>query len=263
MLCWIFQANNSVHAQELHHSSFQPVNLKVEAQKFLDKTALMTLDQIMAFSDEQWQPVKDQITGYHFWEADYWAATKGAVLWLKIQLPGVDNLDKVWLELLPNVGINGKIAVFDQDSWVWQEPVKHAALGEIYQPAKYLTFLLDKSRSHQTAYIRLTTEQTFQFSLKARSLDELPWYFMSNNLFFGLVAGMLLLAMIYNFAIGLNAKEQKTIAHLPLSEKDLPSGRLLLGQMKGRALPVASSKFGQQLVAALAHWPDRQAGHAA
>jgi hypothetical protein len=35
-------------------------------------------------------------------------------------------------------------------------------------------------------------------------------------------------------------------------EKDVPFGRLLLGQMKGRALPVASAKFVQQLVAALA-----------
>ena len=207
MLFWVIQANSLVHAQNLQYVSLLPANSQIEAQKFLDKAASMSLDQVMTFSDEQWQPVKDQITGYHFWEADYWAASEGAVLWLKIQLPGADNLDKVWLELLPNVGINGKIAVFDQDSWVWQEPVKHAALGEIYQPAKYLTFLLDKSRSHQTAYIRLTTEQTFQFSLKARSLDELPWYFMLNNLFFGLVAGMLLLAMIYNFAIGLNAKE--------------------------------------------------------
>lgn len=58
-------------------------------------------------------------------------------------------------------------------------------------------------------------------------------------------------AVGFQIPIGLSVSEQDTIAHRPLSEKDVPSGRLLLGQMKGRALPVASSKFGQQLVAAL------------
>lgn len=59
-------------------------------------------------------------------------------------------------------------------------------------------------------------------------------------------------AVGFQIPIGLSTQEQKTIAHMPLSERDIPAGRLLLGQMKGRALPVASSKFGQQLVAALA-----------
>ena len=52
-------------------------------------------------------------------------------------------------------------------------------------------------------------------------------------------------------AIGLDATKQQGIAHRPLSERDVPFGRLLLGQLKGRALPVASSKFGQQLAMAL------------
>jgi hypothetical protein len=59
-------------------------------------------------------------------------------------------------------------------------------------------------------------------------------------------------AVGFQIPIGLSTQEQGSIAHLPLSKKDIPAGRLLLGQMKGRALPVASSKFGQQLVAALA-----------
>jgi len=58
-------------------------------------------------------------------------------------------------------------------------------------------------------------------------------------------------AVGFQIPIGLNVAQQDTIAHRPLSEQDVPFGRLLLGQMKGRALPVASAKFGQQLVAAL------------
>ena len=55
----------------------------------------------------------------------------------------------------------------------------------------------------------------------------------------------------FQIPIGLNVSEQDTITHRPISEKDVPFGRLLLGQMKGRALPVASAKFGQQLLLAL------------
>ncbi|UWQ19566.1 LysR family transcriptional regulator [Jannaschia sp. M317] len=58
-------------------------------------------------------------------------------------------------------------------------------------------------------------------------------------------------AVGFQIPIGLSAKKQGGIAHRPLSVRDLPTGRLLLGQMKGRTLPVASAKFGQQLVAAL------------
>jgi DNA-binding transcriptional LysR family regulator len=61
-------------------------------------------------------------------------------------------------------------------------------------------------------------------------------------------------AIGFQIPIGLNTSKQDSIAHRPLSEKDVPFGRLLLGQMKGRTLPVASSKFGQQLVAALSQY---------
>ena len=37
----------------------------------------------------------------------------------------------------------------------------------------------------------------------------------------------------------------------PISERDLPPGNLILGQMRGRALPVASARFAMQLAVAL------------
>jgi len=58
-------------------------------------------------------------------------------------------------------------------------------------------------------------------------------------------------AVGFQIPIGMDVRKQDGIAHRPLSENDVPFGRLLLGQLKGRALPVASSKFGQQLIAAL------------
>lgn len=185
----------------------------LQIQKFLDKTASIEFEEVLKLKDEDWQVTKDQITGYYLWEKDYWAAPKGAILWLKIQLPKHPKesvhakSNRVWLELLPNVGMHGEIALFQEGQWVWQAPVKHDTLAESFQPAKYLTFLFDASSSGQTAFIRLSTKQTFQFSLKLRSFDELPAYFMGHNLFFGLVAGMLCLALIYNLVIGLYAKE--------------------------------------------------------
>ena len=37
----------------------------------------------------------------------------------------------------------------------------------------------------------------------------------------------------------------------PVSERDLPPGNLILGQMRGRTLPVASARFAMQLAGAL------------
>lgn len=58
-------------------------------------------------------------------------------------------------------------------------------------------------------------------------------------------------AVGFQIPLGLDQTRQTAITHRPLSSKDVPAGRLLLGQMKGRALPVASAKFLQQLIIAL------------
>ena len=81
--------------------------------------------------------------------------------------------------------------------------------------------------------------QTLNPILETESFDLIRHYVTNEN------------AVGFQIPIGLSVLEQESIAHLPLSERDIPIGRLLLGQMKGRALPVASAKFGQQLVTAL------------
>jgi DNA-binding transcriptional LysR family regulator len=58
-------------------------------------------------------------------------------------------------------------------------------------------------------------------------------------------------AIGFQIPVGLNPHERSGITHRPLSDKDLPAGQLILGQRKGRALPVASGKFSQQIIAAL------------
>lgn len=58
----------------------------------------------------------------------------------------------------------------------------------------------------------------------------------------------------FQIPIGLDTERQDSIAFRPVSKKDVPVGQLLLGQMKGRALPVVSSRFADQLVHALKQW---------
>ena len=55
----------------------------------------------------------------------------------------------------------------------------------------------------------------------------------------------------FQIPIGLDPARRPDLSMAPLSEKDVPAGELLLGQMRGRALPVASIKFARQVAAAL------------
>lgn len=59
-------------------------------------------------------------------------------------------------------------------------------------------------------------------------------------------------AVGFQIPIGLDTTRQSGIAHIPMSDRDVDAGQLFLGQMKGRALPVASARFAMQLMAALA-----------
>ncbi|MEM8811952.1 MAG: LysR family transcriptional regulator [Pseudomonadota bacterium] len=59
-------------------------------------------------------------------------------------------------------------------------------------------------------------------------------------------------AIGFQIPIGLDAARQIDITHRPLAKQDVPHGQLLLGQMKGRILPVASARFADQLMAAMA-----------
>jgi DNA-binding transcriptional LysR family regulator len=58
-------------------------------------------------------------------------------------------------------------------------------------------------------------------------------------------------AVGFQIPIGLGCADRSDLAFREVAARDLPAGRLLLGQMKGRALPVASARFAMQLAAAL------------
>ena len=58
-------------------------------------------------------------------------------------------------------------------------------------------------------------------------------------------------AIAFQIPIGLKPSPGSGMAVRPLSSRDVPAGNLLLGQMRGRTLPVASARFAQSLGLAL------------
>jgi DNA-binding transcriptional LysR family regulator len=75
--------------------------------------------------------------------------------------------------------------------------------------------------------------------VEAESFDFMRHYVMHEN------------AISFQFPIGLNLATAGDLVARELSTRDVPPGNLLLGQMRGRTLPVASARFVQQLAQAL------------
>jgi len=55
----------------------------------------------------------------------------------------------------------------------------------------------------------------------------------------------------FQFPIGLDMAQHPNLVAHPLSVRDVVPGNLLLGQLRGRTLPVASARFMRELVNAL------------
>ncbi|AXS40451.1 LysR family transcriptional regulator [Breoghania sp. L-A4] len=58
-------------------------------------------------------------------------------------------------------------------------------------------------------------------------------------------------AVGFQIPIGLEEKPDRSVIFREISTRDVPIGHLLLGQMKGRTLPVASARFANQLTNSL------------
>ncbi len=67
----------------------------------------------------------------------------------------------------------------------------------------------------------------------------------------------------FQIPIALQPSTMPTLVLKEISSRDLPTGHLLLGQLKGRSLPVATSRFATQLIHALEEINQRHQGMAA
>lgn len=64
----------------------------------------------------------------------------------------------------------------------------------------------------------------------------------------------------FQIPIGMRPPGDGSLLFRPVSERDMPPGSLILGQMRGRTLPVASARFAMQLAAALKDYQTAGAG---
>lgn len=63
-------------------------------------------------------------------------------------------------------------------------------------------------------------------------------------------------ALSFQIPVGLRLSETSGLTSRPISTRDMPAGSLLLGQMKGRTLPIASARFAQSLISAMEAFVD-------
>ncbi len=62
-------------------------------------------------------------------------------------------------------------------------------------------------------------------------------------------------AISFQFPVGLNLSVDPHLVERPLAKRDVAPGNLLLGQLRGRTLPVASARFMRQLMTSLSDDP--------
>ncbi|MDI9244647.1 diguanylate cyclase [Marinobacter sp. CHS3-4] len=179
----------------------------LDAEFVLDPSAERSFEEIMALPDSAWTETENQSVRMPFWDSDYWSGTQGGVLWLRLEIPPAEGLNRLWLELLPNTGLDGKAAQYDGKQWTWIEPIGKDSTREFHQPARYLTFILDTGLGEKTVFLRLTTDQVFGFSIRATRVEGLLWQITKSQFFLGVVIGMVILAICYNLSIGLRARE--------------------------------------------------------
>ena len=104
---------------------------------------------------------------------------------------------------------------------------KHVAPAKIYG-VRYLLEFAARRRSRD-----------FRPVIETESFDLIRHYVLHEN------------AIGFQIPIGLKAPDDGALVFRPVSERDVPAGGLILGQRRGRTLPVASARFALQLAQAL------------
>lgn len=187
--------------------------LELKAEYLLDRQGTLSFESMRAVPGSAWSQMHDQTIQFPFWNSDYWSSMRGGVMWLRLEIPQSTTLNRLWLELLPNTGLNGKAIQFIDNQWQWVDAVGQNPESEFYQPARYLTFILDTAVEEKTIYLRLTSDQIFGFSIRATPAEGLLWQMSKTQFSLGVVIGMVILAICYNLAIGLRARERIYITY--------------------------------------------------
>ncbi|MFT7185797.1 MAG: GGDEF domain-containing protein, partial [Pseudohongiellaceae bacterium] len=174
----------------------------------LIETSDLSLKEIINTPDDAWQALNNGVTNSYFLDKEYWQASKGSTMWIKISIPRRISSSRIWFELVPNFGLDGQLAILENDRWRWTMPLGKRNNSNDTLSATFLTFIIDNPRDHKTAYLKLQTSQVFHFNIQVKTEDEQISAILKDQLFNGFILGFLLLAMIYNLAIGISASEK-------------------------------------------------------
>lgn len=174
----------------------------------LIETSDLSLEEIVNTPDEKWQALENNVTNSYFLDKEYWQAAKGSTMWIKVSIPRRINSSRVWFELVPNFGLDGQLAILENDRWRWTMPLGKRNNSNDTLSSTFLAFILENPREHKTAYFKLQTSQVFHFNIQVKTEDEHISAIVTDHLFNGFILGFLLLAMIYNLAIGISASEK-------------------------------------------------------
>lgn len=185
----------------------QPSNYGFKYWSYFDPDNI-SLESIQSISNEEWQPLDANMYQSHLFDKAFWQVSNNPILWLKIEIPRRIKENALWLELVPNTGIDGLLIQNIEDRWQWipAEGRNRESINHI--PVNYLTFKLDPRTDIKTAYLKLNTSQVFNFSINIHDYSSLMWTSLYRNLFTGLVLGALALAFCYNLAVGSAAGER-------------------------------------------------------
>jgi GGDEF domain-containing protein len=168
----------------------------------------LALPELIGTPNDDWTSLPDGHTKLNALESSIWQDNQKASMWIKIELPRIIDTDKIWIELAPNVGLYGKMAIYENGIWSWKLPAGRAGSTHPKFPATFLTFAVEDPRQHRLIFLKVNSSQTLHFSINVRSHDTQLSLLASRNLIYGLCLGLMILAAIYNTAIGISARQR-------------------------------------------------------
>ena len=200
LLLFLITHGYSAHAELPTNQSFKFWQL-IDPEK-------ESFDQILKTPEIEWLEMHNGYSSVPLLSDEYWNATKGEVFWVKVQIPRRLSSQRIWIELSPNVGLEGQLAIYTKGHWNWTLPAGKQNSNHPDLPVSFLTFLLEKPKSHHFVYLKLQTSQVFNFKIRAISDETFISSAVMSHIFNGFIFGFLLLAIVYNLSIGVSAGER-------------------------------------------------------
>lgn len=174
---------------------------------YFDKENL-ALEHILNLDKSNWKPLDGNAYQVTLFEPQFWDLDDYPILWIKLEIPKRIKEDKLWLEIVPNTGVDGLLVQNIDNRWQWITAQGRTVDASKKVPSNYLTFEVNPKVEYKTAYLKLNTTQVFNFSINVYDQESWIWESLFRHLITGMVLGAVALAFCYNLAIGASAGER-------------------------------------------------------